>query len=181
MTNEFPDPMQFASRFCEQNGFTVPPGNSGIERSSVYFATRAREEYKAGCKSSGGRNDPSGKTGSGKGSQAHLSLSEKYAIRLRNNRKSTQAGKVFEEVRKRVLSKAILDVELSAYRRAAKKFETERRETLKRLEKGITRLEAKLLSEVKQVEVAHVTRTEIDAMRHTMRSLLKGEEERVGE
>lgn len=104
----FEDPMSFVYDYCKRNDLPVDPGDSQLERECASRADRAREEYKNRCTEIDNQNDLHGGVVYMRiNGHASLSAAEKYGIRLRNNRKSAHASKVFTEVMKRELSKEL--------------------------------------------------------------------------
>lgn len=95
---DFPPPHPFIEDFCSHHGL-VPAsrvGSSRIERACARHAERARDQYKAMRDSA---CPPTHAT-----DVARLSPREKYARRLRNNRKSAAATRVYHEVLRRELA-----------------------------------------------------------------------------
>lgn len=95
---DFPAPQPFVEEFCTHHGL-VPAsrvGSSRIERACARHAERARDQYKVMRDAACPPTDAAG--------VARLSPSEKYARRLRNNRKSAAATRVYHDVLRRELA-----------------------------------------------------------------------------
>lgn len=87
--------LSFADRYCETNGIPCDVGTSLAERECHRVANEAREQFKSERDS-----DPTSTTDD-LPDRNGLTPAQKYSIRLRNNRKSANAARVFSEVLKR--------------------------------------------------------------------------------
>lgn len=116
--------MHFVYDYCVKNNLPTEAGGSRIEKACERRAERAREQYKQCCKAvdhasansispTAGTQPTIKKRASGRagfqsetsGEKRDLTSAQKYNIRLRNNRKSAHASKVYVEVLRRELSK----------------------------------------------------------------------------
>lgn len=104
----FEDPLSFVLDYSRRNNLPLEPGGTLIEQECARRSERARQEYKEQCTEIE-RNNDLRLVGdlSKKNRRDALSAAQKYGIRLRNNRKSAHASKVFEEVMKRELSREL--------------------------------------------------------------------------
>lgn len=112
--------MTFVYDFCDRNNLPETPGETQTERECARQASEAREQFKAlrsfneqpaflPGPSNASSTSPSDDRHKNNLPKDGLSPSQKYSIRIRNNRKSAYASKVFAEVFKRALSKRLHD------------------------------------------------------------------------
>lgn len=117
-----PQPMDFVYDYCQRNALPIEAGCSQVEQECARRADKARREYKALRRESdealladtrspqqvAHNRDDRGTviTPSNQAMERNrLSASDKYNIRLRNNRKSAHASKVYQEILKREISR----------------------------------------------------------------------------
>lgn len=96
--------LSFADRYCEINDIPCDVGTSFAERECHRVANEAREQFKTERDS-----DPTSTTDD-LPDRNGLTPAQKYSIRLRNNRKSANAARVFSEVLKRKQSDYLRNV-----------------------------------------------------------------------
>lgn len=106
------DPMTFVNEYCTRNNVVNEPGNTPIEKQCHIHAESAREQYKllvrnedvVVTKSSFQNRFAPYKSIRRSDARESLTNAQKYALRLRNNRKSAHASTVYKEVFRRELS-----------------------------------------------------------------------------
>lgn len=111
----FEDPMRFVKDHCRRHSLPFEAGTSQVEKECARRADLAREDYKARQmeieKQIISRSESVASLGSADcNERKKLTPSQKYGIRLRNNRKSANASKVYGEVLKREISHRLRDV-----------------------------------------------------------------------
>lgn len=113
------DPMVFVHDYCTQRNIPLEPGKTDIEKQCQFRADIAREEYKRLIRDDDHTVPPTSpsheflstfKSIRRSRPREKLTGAQKYATRLRNNRKSAHAAKVYHEVFRREMSAVLAGI-----------------------------------------------------------------------
>lgn len=110
--HEYPlteDPMTFVDTYSAYHNLPSEPGCTPVEQSCQSRAAAARDEYKRLLRHMEASLPPSGSSSTTQRERLQrgrttLSWAEKYARRLKNNRRSAHAAKVYAEILRREIS-----------------------------------------------------------------------------